>query len=56
MLSDRVGLTPHAPSGRSARIFDGNHDGNDGSRQLPHTAVNSFVLSHIWPELRIRYM
>jgi hypothetical protein len=42
-------------SGRSARISDGNHDGNDGSRQRSGAAVNSHVLSHIRPELGIRY-
>ena len=47
--------TPRCNSGRSARISDGNHDGNDGSRQRTDAAVNSHVLSHIRPELGIRY-
>jgi hypothetical protein len=41
---------------KSARISDGNHDGNDGSHQRPDAAVNSHVLSHIQPELGIRYL
>jgi hypothetical protein len=36
-------------------VSDGNHDGNDGSRQRPDAAVNSHVLSRILPELGIRY-
>jgi len=36
-------------------MSDGNHDGNDGSRQRPDAAVNSHLLSHIQPELGIRY-
>ncbi len=36
-------------------MSDGNHDGNDGSRQRPDAAVNSHVLSHIRSELGIRY-
>jgi hypothetical protein len=36
-------------------MSDGNHDGNDGSRQRPDAAVNSHVLSQILPELGIRY-
>jgi hypothetical protein len=42
-------------SGRSARVCDGNHDGNDGSRQRPDAAVNSHVFSQILPEPGIRY-
>jgi hypothetical protein len=54
-VSDRASLTPRLRGGRSAGISDGNRDGNDGSRQRPETAVNSRVLSHIEPELGIRY-
>jgi hypothetical protein len=47
MESDRASLTPRLRKGTSAAISDGNHDGNDGSRQHPGAAVNSRVLSHI---------
>lgn len=48
-------LTPRRGSGKSVRICDGNHDGNDGSRQRPNAAVNSHVLSQIRRQLGIRY-
>ena len=48
-------LTSRLRGGSSARILDGNRDGNDGSRQRPNAAVNSHVLSHFQPELGIRY-
>jgi len=47
--------TPRLRSGRSARISDGNRDGNDGSRQRPEAAANSHVLSHVQRELGNRY-
>jgi hypothetical protein len=47
--------TPRLRDGRSAGISDGNRDGNDCSRQRPDAAVDSRVLSHIPPELGIRY-
>jgi hypothetical protein len=40
-------LTPRLDSGRSAGISDGNHDGNDGSRQQPEAAINSQLLLHV---------
>ena len=53
---DAVGAAPRRlQGGRSAGISDGNRDGNDGSRQRHETAVNSRVLSHIQPEMGIRY-
>ena len=48
-------MTPRQRSGRSASTSDGNRDGNDGSRQRPEAAVNTRLLSHIQPELGIRY-
>jgi hypothetical protein len=42
---------PGRGSGRSAGISDG----NAGNRQRPDTAVNSQEVSHIRPELGIRY-
>ena len=53
--SDRASLTPRLRGGRSAGISDGNRDGNGGSRQRIEAAMNSHVLSKIWPELGIRY-
>jgi hypothetical protein len=32
-----------------AGIFDGNRDGNDGSRQCPDAAVDTHLLPHIGP-------
>jgi len=57
-VDDRASMTPRLRGGRSARISDGNrdgNDGNDGNRQRPSTTVNSHVLSHVQPELGIRY-
>ena len=34
---------------------DGNRDGNDGGHQRPEATVNSQLLSHVRPELGIRY-
>jgi hypothetical protein len=47
--------TPRLRGERSADISDGNGDGNDCSRQHPDAAADSRVLSHIPPELGIRY-
>jgi hypothetical protein len=47
MECDRASLTHRLGSGRSVGIYDGNRDGNDGSRQRLEAAVNSRVLSHI---------
>ena len=44
---------PRRTSRKSARISDGNYDGNDGSRQRPDAAANSHVTSYIWAELGI---
>lgn len=54
-MSDRASLTPRLHGGRSAVISDGNRDGNDGSHQRPGAVVDSQLLSHIRPELGIRY-
>ncbi len=36
-------------------ISDGNRDGNDGAHRQPRATVNSQLLSHVLPELGIRY-
>ena len=48
-------VTPRFRSRRSAGIYVGNREGNDGNHQSTQAVLNSRLPSRISPKLGIRY-